>query len=135
MGRRRRKEGEESTNPAAFTGYLRHWTSHKGAYVFMLEWHRPLNTLSGEEDPGEDARLMFGMLFSLKEIVGKMSGRSAEKGERREDIQVMRTSTYSTHLYETQTGLRFVLNVDAAAPSLRGELEEIYAGIFVEKVQ
>ena len=95
----------------------------RGSCLWYREWLRPFNSLS----EGEDGRLMFGMLFSLKEMIGKMGGG-------REDLQTMRTPAYATHVFETVTGLRFVMNTDAQAQSCRPELEHIYSSIFVDKI-
>jgi hypothetical protein len=40
-----------------------------GTCLYYTEWYRPLNTL--KDLPDEDAKLMFGMLFSLKQLMNK----------------------------------------------------------------
>ena len=45
--------------------------SRNGSCLYYAEWYRPRNTLA--DAPGEDAKLMFGLLFSLKLLVNKMT--------------------------------------------------------------
>ena len=47
--------------------------NRQGACLYYEEWNRPHYPLS--DDPGEDRRLMFGILFSLKQFSSKMSPR------------------------------------------------------------
>mmetsp|Transcript_13791 Transcript_13791/g.20313 ORF Transcript_13791/g.20313 Transcript_13791/m.20313 type:complete len:149 (-) Transcript_13791:467-913(-) len=103
--------------------------NRKGACLYYKEWNRPLNTLA--HDAEEDKRLMFGMLFSLKEVVTKMSSVTSSEG-----LHCMRTSAYNLHLFHTRSGLRFVLNTSGGtnAQELRAALRSIYADIFVECV-
>ena len=44
--------------------------SRRGTCLYYTEWYRPRNTLS--ELPEEDRKLMFGLLFSLKQLMNKM---------------------------------------------------------------
>lgn len=45
----------------------------QGKCLYYKEWSRPVHTLS--DDPEEDKRLMFGMLFSIKDLVNKVTFR------------------------------------------------------------
>lgn len=45
--------------------------NRRGACLFYKEWYRPRSTLSS--NPDEDKKLMFGLLFSLKQLVQKLS--------------------------------------------------------------
>lgn len=38
----------------------------QGKCLYYREWNRPQNTLENAADDGEEQRLMFGMLYSLK---------------------------------------------------------------------
>lgn len=38
----------------------------QGKCLYYREWNRPQNTLENADDEGEEQRLMFGMLYSLK---------------------------------------------------------------------
>ena len=40
-----------------------------GTCIFYSEWHRPVSTL--RDLPDEDRKLMFGLLFSLKQLMNK----------------------------------------------------------------
>lgn len=44
--------------------------SKGGSCLYYKEWYRPRSTLS--EFPEEDRKLMFGLLFSLKQLMNKM---------------------------------------------------------------
>ena len=40
-----------------------------GTCIYYTEWHRPVSTL--KDLPDEDRKLMFGLLFSLKQLMNK----------------------------------------------------------------
>jgi len=69
---------------------------------------------------------MFGFLFSLKQLVGKMSPR------RGGGFYACSTNAYRLHYFETASGLRFVLTTDLATGDMREVLRYIYAQIYVE---
>ncbi len=43
----------------------------RGACLYYEEWHRPHSTLGDNSD--EDRKLMFGLVFSLKQLAQKLS--------------------------------------------------------------
>lgn len=96
--------------------------NRQGAPLFYKEWSRP----SPAKDMKEEHKLMFGFLFSLKQLVSKMSPR---KGG---GFYACSTSAYKLHYFETASGLRFVLTTDLAAADMRETLRYIYSQIYVE---
>ena len=90
--------------------------------LFYKEFSRP----AGVKDMKEEHKLMFGFLFSLKQLVGKMS---PKKGG---GFYACSTNAYKLHYFETASGLRFVLTTDLAAADMREALRYIYSQIFVE---
>ncbi|KZT72067.1 snare-like protein [Daedalea quercina L-15889] len=75
----------------------------------------------------EEAKLVYGVVLSLRNLVRKLSGRD-------EQFVNYTTSTYKLHLYETMSGYKFVMLSDPKADSLRFVLRQIYAGPFLEYV-
>ena len=102
--------------------------SQKGKCIFYKEWSRPLNTLS--DDPEEERKLMFGMLFSLKDLASKLSP-SDGAGE---GLHTVKTNSFTLHHFQSVTGVVFVLNSDNDLPDQYQALKHIYANIFVEYV-
>lgn len=45
--------------------------SKQGSCLYYAEWYRPVSTL--KDTPEEDRKLMFGLLFSLKQLMNKMN--------------------------------------------------------------
>ena len=45
--------------------------SRTGTCIFYTEWYRPYSSL--RDLPDEDRKLMFGLLFSLKQLMNKAS--------------------------------------------------------------
>ena len=90
--------------------------------LYYHEFSRPLPAY----DMKEEHKLMFGFLFSLKQLVAKMS---PKKGG---GFYACNTSAYRLHYFETASGYRFVLTTDLAAADLRDTLRHIYSNIFVE---
>ena len=102
--------------------------NRKGKCMYYYEWNRPQNTLSSE-DPDEDRKLMFGMLFSLKQLCQKLSPSEAVAG-----LQSFRTDRYTLHHFEAASGIKLILNTSHDVVDLSRELREIYSSIFVEFV-
>jgi hypothetical protein len=89
-----------------FTLYI---YDRRGKCLYYKEWNRPLNTLA--DDPDEERKLMFGMVYSLKELTAKISPAEGDQG-----LHVMKTDTYTLHHFESVTGMVFILNTDAGTP-------------------
>ncbi|XP_069739144.1 LOW QUALITY PROTEIN: trafficking protein particle complex subunit 1 [Phaenicophaeus curvirostris] len=97
-----------------------------GTCLHYSEWHRRRGAGIPRE---EEFKLMFGMLFSLRSFVSKMS-----PTDMRDGFVSFLTSKYRLHYYETPTGLRLALNTDPGVPSAREALQHIYSHLFVELV-
>lgn len=94
---------------------------------------------SDEDVLAEQRKLVFGMLFSLRELVGSLTPEEEPAA-----LHSVRTGASTIHNYETASGLRFSMytNNDAHAstskgsdaPSIRDALRHIYTEIWVETV-
>ncbi|KAG2148381.1 snare-like protein [Suillus cothurnatus] len=85
--------------------------------------HARSNTLPFDEE----AKLVYGVVLSLRNMVKKISGRD-------EQFTSYRTSSYRLHLYETVSGYKFIMLSDATTDGLRFILRQIYNGPFLEYV-
>ncbi|XP_064357240.1 trafficking protein particle complex subunit 1 [Dromaius novaehollandiae] len=97
-----------------------------GTCLHYSEWHRRKQAGIPKE---EEFKLMFGMLFSLRSFVAKMS-----PTDMRDGFLCFHTSKYRLHYYETATGLRLALSTDLGVASAREALHHIYSNLFVELV-
>ncbi|TYZ60071.1 hypothetical protein PybrP1_008741 [[Pythium] brassicae (nom. inval.)] len=127
--------------------YSLHIYTRAGACLYQEKWNAGATRAVSYADPDEEKRLLFGLLFSLKEFVFKLapappdaalanggaSGSDAA-ASRMEGMQRYQTNTYTCHQYETPSGLRFVLLTDNQAGDLSAVLRHIYAHIYVECV-
>jgi len=75
----------------------------------------------------EEAKLVYGVIISLRQMVKKMAVKD-------DTLVSYRTSTYKLHVYETMTGYKFVILTDPNAESLRFALRQIYTGPFMDYV-
>ncbi|KAH9961600.1 Sybindin-like protein [Russula dissimulans] len=75
----------------------------------------------------EEAKLVYGVVLSLRNMVKRLSGRD-------ESFVGYRTSTYKLHLFETASGYRFIMLSDPNADSLRFVMRSIYTGPFLDYV-
>ncbi|KAG6819583.1 hypothetical protein H0H93_010509 [Arthromyces matolae] len=75
----------------------------------------------------EEAKLVYGVVLSLRNMVKKLAGRE-------EQFTNFRTSAYKLHLYETVSGYKFVMLSDPNTESLRFLLRQIFNGPFLEYV-
>lgn len=94
--------------------------------LYYKEWVRQKQAGISRD---EEVKLMYGMIYSLKSLLSRLSTTSAKDSFTRYS-----TSTYSLHFFETPTGLKFVLNTDKDSQGVREALSNIYSKIYVEYV-
>ncbi|KAI3376086.1 hypothetical protein L3Q82_016386 [Scortum barcoo] len=118
-----------------------------GSCLYYNEWNRKKQAGISKE---EEFKLMYGMLFSIRSFVSKMSPLDMYPSEqlctclsvclslclsvvlsclsvlRKEGFLSFQTSKYRLHYYETPSGLRFVLNTDLSVSNARETLQHIY---------
>ncbi len=112
----------------------------RGSCIYYKEWLRPVNTL---QDEGEDQKLMFGLLFSLKQLMNKMNPTVNPTASTDSSLNTQLPSfgpdqgfyRYATDAYilyhlETPTGYKFVLTSDSAAGDMKAPLWTIYSELF-----
>ncbi|KAL8846438.1 MAG: hypothetical protein Q9221_008463 [Calogaya cf. arnoldii] len=75
----------------------------------------------------DDAKLIFGTIFSLRNMVRKLGGED-------DSFISYRTGQYKLHYYETPTSLKFVMVTDTKTNNLRIVLHQIYVSLYVEFV-
>ncbi|KAM3590459.1 uncharacterized protein V6R79_010123 [Siganus canaliculatus] len=97
-----------------------------GGCLFYNEWNRKKQAGISKD---EEFKLMFGMLFSIRSFVSKMSPLDMKDG-----FLSFQTSKYRLHYYETPSGLRFVMNTDLSVSNARETLQHIYSNLYVEFV-
>ncbi|RFU77657.1 multiple myeloma 2 [Trichoderma arundinaceum] len=73
----------------------------------------------------DDAKLVFGTVFSLRNMVRKLGGDD-------DAFISYRTGQYKLHFYETPANLRFVMITDTGSASMRNVLHQIYINLWVE---
>lgn len=82
----------------------------------------------------EKGKLVYGLLFSLKQMIPTLSSDVSEEG-----IRSLTTSAFTMHAFESVTGYRFALVSSVADQAqqnkVRALLERIFAEFFVELVQ
>ncbi|XP_068164567.1 trafficking protein particle complex subunit 1 [Antennarius striatus] len=97
-----------------------------GVCLYYNEWNRKKQAGISKE---EEFKLMYGMLFSIRSFVSKMSPLDMKDG-----FLSFQTSRYRLHYYETPSGLRFVLNTDLSVANARDTLQYIYSNLYVEYI-
>ncbi|EMC97173.1 hypothetical protein BAUCODRAFT_87847 [Baudoinia panamericana UAMH 10762] len=75
----------------------------------------------------DDAKLIFGTVFSLRRMVRQLGGAD-------DSFLSYRTGEYKLHYFETPTQLKFVMLTDPRAGNMRTVLHQIWATLFVEYV-
>jgi len=95
--------------------------------VYYEEWTK--TKLTDSDDPEEDKRLVFGMVFSFKGMINSMSPEEATSGYRK-----IVCGSFILHCFETLSGLRFIINTDRSCDNLQDTLRHLYANIFIDTV-
>lgn len=75
----------------------------------------------------DDAKLLFGVIFSLRGMVRRLGGPDDE-------FIAYSTGEYKMHYYETPTSLKFCMLTDLKTGNLRVVLHQIWANLYVEYV-
>jgi hypothetical protein len=107
----------------------------RGACVHYAEWARPHAALaSSGAGADEDAKLMFGLLFSLKALMNKMAPNPEPPTQLPAFGPDQGFYRYATDAYvlfhlEAPTGWKLALTCDAAAGDLRPALWTVYSEI------
>ncbi|OJD38815.1 sybindin-like family protein [Diplodia corticola] len=115
--------------------YSKRWLRPSGAHA---KAGRPTSggSLMSDGDPQagrkmlskeDDAKLMFGAVFSLRNMVKQLGGED-------DTFLSFRTGEYKLHYYETPTRLKFVMLTDTKTNNLRIVLHQIWANLYVEFV-
>ena len=76
--------------------------------LYYKEWNRPLNTLA--DDIAEERKLMFGMIFSMKDLVSRLSPQTSNEG-----LHTIKTNSFTLHHFQSASGVMFILNTDPSA--------------------
>ncbi|XXG96451.1 peroxin [Hypoxylon texense] len=88
----------------------------------------PASALVPRKSKNDDnAKLIFGTVFSLRNMVRKLGGDD-------DAFIAYRTAGYKLHYYETPTNLRFAMLTEPGALSMRNVLHQIYINLWVEYV-
>ncbi|KAK3997300.1 Longin-like domain-containing protein [Cladorrhinum sp. PSN332] len=86
--------------------------------------HHPQPSTKSSSD---NAKLIFGTVFSLRNMVRKLGGED-------DAFISFRTAQYKLHYYETASNLRLVMLTDISTLSMRNVLHQIYINLWVEYV-
>lgn len=67
---------------------------------------------------------MYGMLFSIKKFVNKISPLDSKEG-----FLFYKTNKYALHYLETASNTKFVLNTDNLSTGVKEYLQQLYAKV------
>ncbi|KAL9036691.1 MAG: hypothetical protein Q9214_006023 [Letrouitia sp. 1 TL-2023] len=110
--------------------YKKHWTPRPASTGSKTAQSTGLPDLGQQPkalNAEDDAKLVFGTIFSLRNMVRKLGGPD-------DHFVSYRTGLYKLHYYETPTSLKFVMVTDTRTNNLRIVLHQIYVSLYVEYV-
>lgn len=100
--------------------------------IFDREWTLISNSASGtinSKQTEETAKLLYGMIYSLRSVTQKLS-----RGDTSNDVRSISIGKYRIHTYCTASGLWFVLLSDYKQASYSHVLRYIHSHIYVKYV-
>ena len=111
-----------------------HIFDRKGKTLFTKRYAKP-DPSEPQDDPeqlAEQRKLVFGMIFSLREIVGSLSPASSGNS----GPHAVKTGASTLFNYETASGLRFALFATGSSPekAVRAALHHIYDDLWINCV-
>jgi trafficking protein particle complex subunit 1 len=82
-----------------------------GVCLFKTTYHSVDGDVEGDpEAEDEREKLVFGMAFSLKELIGQLSPMDGSTGQQIDcPLGTVKTKSSTMHTYETLTGFRFIV--------------------------
>lgn len=75
------------------------------------------------------AKLLFGIIYSLKNLLDKLGSQDALN-----NLRSFSTALYQVHFFESLTNYKFVLVSDLATESLQPQLWLLYSNIFAKQI-
>ena len=122
------------------TLYSFHIFDRRGKTLFTKQYNAHFHQKVSSQSEEEQRKLVFGMLFSLREIMGTLAPPNDGFSEPTV-LQSVKTGRCTVHVYETMSGMRLVMYTDNFKQSdgngnsaVRESLRYIYANIWVEYV-
>merc|ERR1711871_141666 len=95
-----------------------------GDLLFYEQWHRTIQV--GSEVKEE--KLMYGLLYMLKQFSQKISPKPCD------GFNSFKTADYRLHLFESGSGLKFVMRTDPNVAHAKDDLLVIYSKLYVDLV-
>lgn len=95
-----------------------------GTVLYYGEWNRIKQSGITFD---EEAKLMYGMLYSMKKFAMKISPTGYK-----DTYFHYRTNKYALHMFESISGLKFVINTSPTATGVRECLQQYYLKVWVE---
>ncbi|CCF59808.1 hypothetical protein KAFR_0I00270 [Kazachstania africana CBS 2517] len=102
--------------------------------IFDKEWTIPSQPRSGTTNSKQNenvAKLLYGLIFSLRSITDKISSDPVDFLSQKNRIRSITTGKCRVHLFETATGFWFALMTDFKQDDYYDILNHIYKNIFV----
>ena len=111
-----------------------HIFDRKGKTLFTKRYAKESSTEEADpEQLAEQRKLVFGMLFSLREVAASLAPSNAKDS----GLHSVKTGASTLYNYETASGLRFALYVtheSSNSKSIRTALQHIYNELWIQCV-
>ncbi|KAJ2463876.1 TRAPP complex subunit bet5, partial [Coemansia sp. RSA 2322] len=105
------------------------WPTSATSTAHRVSPESPRNTAMEEE-----AKLVYGVVFSTRNIINKLNAKDGPQGGNPGGFMSFATNTYRLHYFEAPTGVKFIITTDVSTTSMQPVLEMIYRNIYVEYV-
>ncbi|PVV02104.1 hypothetical protein BB560_003453 [Smittium megazygosporum] len=106
--------------------------SQNDFFSFIDAWK--LDHSSSDDPLLEESKLVYGAVFSIRNIINKLRGFDGPTGKNLGQFYSYKTKNYKCHYFESLSGIKIVINTDPNASSLQNALQYIYSRIYVEHI-
>lgn len=104
--------------------------------IYNREFSSTDNGTINKNNNTDSSKLLFGVVYSLKNILSKLAGDSSIESQSSISnfLKSFSTSQFRIHYYESLTNLKFIIITDNSIDNMQNILWELYSNFYVKHI-